>query len=552
MADYYSILNKTISGLPAKTAENRKLVFAKARMAIDRQLRAVNPPLSEDAVGRHMAALEAAIERIEAEHAVTNPAAAAATPAVQPTRIQPQQIPSVAQVSVAAHPVQPAAQQPGVRPAVQQSGVRPAVQQSGVRPAVQQPGVRSAPLAGSGPAPVTRSALQNPSPVSRPVQPAAAQRPQVSPLPVRPKGEPQFDPPAFDTSLDAVGEVDRPVRIRPAPAARSYGEPARRSSGATTTAIVSLVLVLLLAAGAYALWRNKEPLLAAIGLGGGAVAEPVPADSATPAPANAEQKEEARLGDSKQPAEGTDGAENGTPAPDAKPAQAETTTQAEQPTGAANGETNAAQPQVKPVEEAGSSALSEQPAPTQSSLPAGVAQKAYLYEEGTASGSGATRDDAAIVWTLDSQPAGDGLPAEPVIKGRLEVPGRGLVMDISIKRNVDEALPASHLIELVFVAPPDFSGGSIDNVARFVMKANEQARGEGLVAVPAKIDTGIFLIALNNLDQAKETNKRLLLESSWIDIPVGYTTGRRALVTLEKGAAGERLFREAFDAWDKN
>ncbi len=44
------------------------------------------------------------------------------------------------------------------------------------------------------------------------------------------------------------------------------------------------------------------------------------------------------------------------------------------------------------------------------------------------------------------------------------------------------------------------------------MKANEQARGEGLVAVPVKIDAGYFLIALNNLEQAAATNKRLLLE----------------------------------------
>ena len=47
------------------------------------------------------------------------------------------------------------------------------------------------------------------------------------------------------------------------------------------------------------------------------------------------------------------------------------------------------------------------------------------------------------------------------------------------------------------------------------------------------------------------TNKRLLTESSWIDIPLGYTTKRRALVTLEKGAIGDSVFKEAFAAWDK-
>ena len=83
------------------------------------------------------------------------------------------------------------------------------------------------------------------------------------------------------------------------------------------------------------------------------------------------------------------------------------------------------------------------------------------------------------------------------------------------------------------------------------MKSNEQARGEGLVAVPAKIDTGYFLIALNNLEQAEETNRKLLLDSEWIDIPLGYTSGRRALVTLEKGAIGDKVFNDAFADWDK-
>ena len=36
----------------------------------------------------------------------------------------------------------------------------------------------------------------------------------------------------------------------------------------------------------------------------------------------------------------------------------------------------------------------------------------------------------------------------------------------------------------------------------------------------------------------------------WIDIPLGYQTGRRALITLEKGVPGERVFNEVFSAWE--
>ncbi len=334
--------------------------------------------------------------------------------------------------------------------------------------------------------------------------------------------------------------------------------------------VLLLVLLGLFAGGGYALWRNKDPLLAALGLGGPQqeqsqeipAAEPAP--ETDPAQADGGAKEEARLGESgqAQPAPETDTAEDETP-PAEEPGNLQPV---EEPAAETPAEPAGEAAQVQPVEpvapEGGQSAEDAQtpsvePAPqpagqAQTTAPAqaAIAQKAYLYEEGT-SGAGATRDNAAVIWSLDQQPPADGLPPEPVIRGRLEVPGRGLLLDIIIKRNVDEALSASHIIELVFQAPPDFTGGSIDTVARFVMKANEQARGEGLVAVPVKIDAGYFLIALNNLEQAAATNKRLLLDSSWIDIPLGYTTGRRALVALEKGAIGDKVFRDAFADWDK-
>ena len=175
-------------------------------------------------------------------------------------------------------------------------------------------------------------------------------------------------------------------------------------------------------------------------------------------------------------------------------------------------------------------------------------EKSYLYEEAAGS-TGASRDEGSMAWSLVSEPPEADAPAEPVIKGVMEIPSRGLILNLSIKRNVDPALSASHLIELIFSAPPEFSGGNVDNISRFVMKSNEQARGESLVGVPARIDTGYFLIALNNLDQALKTNLSLLENGSWVDIPVAYVTGRRALITFEKGASGKEVFANALADW---
>jgi hypothetical protein len=547
MADYYSILKKTVSGLPANTAENRKLVYGKARSAIDRQLRGITPPPSDEAISRQMSALEAAIEQIEAEnqavrHAVPPPpatAAAMSTPA--------------APASVAARPVIPAP--PPERPAA------------------------PPPIQTAAPRPEMRTARADPvfDPVARP-----AAEPPRKPAPP-PAGPRVAEPPPYDTSLDAVRDIERPVRVRQAAAPRP-ADTSRRSS--TVTMVILLLVVLgLFAGGGYALWRNKEPLLAALGLGGNGQQATAPAEEAqAPQPSIDEPegtpKEEARLGGQDQPPSGTpaeppatDTAEDETPPPATEP-EAEPATEPAGEMAAEPATEPSAEPAPPPAEEeaAGEPAqvqpvepVAPQPEqqaqvpvtapqePAQNGIATastGIAQKGYLYEEGV-SGSGATRDNAAVIWSMEQQPPADGMPPEPVIRGRVEVPGRGLMLDVIIKRNVDEALSASHIIELVFQAPPDFTGGNIDNVARFVMKANEQARGEGLVAVPVKIDTGYFLIALNNLEQAAATNKRLLLDSSWIDIPLGYTTGRRALVTLEKGAIGDKVFRDAFADWDK-
>jgi len=143
----------------------------------------------------------------------------------------------------------------------------------------------------------------------------------------------------------------------------------------------------------------------------------------------------------------------------------------------------------------------------------------------------------------------EALPAEPVIVGNMEVPEKGMTVEVNIKRNLDQALSASHIIELTFDVPDGFAGGGIENIARFVLKPTEEARGEPLVAVPVKVSDGYFLIALDNLEQAVQVNNQLMLNSSWIDIPLSYSTGKRALLTLEKGGSGEQVFKEAFSDW---
>ena len=120
---------------------------------------------------------------------------------------------------------------------------------------------------------------------------------------------------------------------------------------------------------------------------------------------------------------------------------------------------------------------------------------------------------------------------------------------MTIKRNADQSLPASHIIEMIFLTPENFPGGGVDNILRIAMKGSEQEAGNPLIGIPAKIADGFFLVALNDGQAEEDANMTLLRRQSWIDIPVVYKSGRRALFTMEKGVPGDKVFDEALKAW---
>ena len=58
-----------------------------------------------------------------------------------------------------------------------------------------------------------------------------------------------------------------------------------------------------------------------------------------------------------------------------------------------------------------------------------------------------------------------------------------------------------------------------------------------------------YLVGLSNQEADKERNLQLLKERGWFDIPVVYNNNRRAILALEKGPPGDRVFAEAFKTW---
>jgi hypothetical protein len=65
MADYYSLLARAIAGLPQPSAATREAVYDRARAALFRQLRAIQPPMAEADIAAEGKALDEAIARVE-------------------------------------------------------------------------------------------------------------------------------------------------------------------------------------------------------------------------------------------------------------------------------------------------------------------------------------------------------------------------------------------------------------------------------------------------------------------------------------------------------
>jgi hypothetical protein len=179
-----------------------------------------------------------------------------------------------------------------------------------------------------------------------------------------------------------------------------------------------------------------------------------------------------------------------------------------------------------------------------------VAQRVVLYEEDQNDPQG-RRFVGSAVWRTETVSPGPGLTPELAVRADIEIPERHITVTWSLRRNTDQALPASHTIEIMFNLPPDFAGGGIANVPGVLMKQSEQARGTPLAGLAVKVTNGFFLIGLSAVDADVQRNMQLLKERPWFDIPMVYTNGGRAIIAMEKGAPGDRAFADAFAAWGK-
>ena len=605
MAEYYAVLSRAVASLEANTPETRRAVYDKARNALIAQLKAIVPPLPTSEISRQRLELEEAIRRAERE--ATNGAAAppraptkrpspAAAPPPQPAEplraeAEPPQAPPPRPEPVQPQVQQPPPQQPAPRAAPPQAPppVGEAMHQAGeagshspqevFRRAIREAENR----ADSVPPPIERAPVREEAYVDPRAEFPVTDRPRRSPpppeesgpyvppdyhVPRRPEPEPEPEPrlaPDFPWEKEAPRPEPRTPRYAPPPQLDSDDQPVRIRDGrrkggrdrgrdrerdhdvdtdfddaamqpSRLPTILLLVLIVALIGGLAALgwWQRGEIRKLMASFDGGPASNQQVASAPPPPPATdaAAGKNSDRLPGGNAIAT-TPGVrvvgETGSPADNGAPAAASTDTAAPAPPATATAD---AQPQ---------------PAAPQASGAALVAQKAVLYEEPldkTKAANGVTQINAAVTWNYVANDANG-----PSVVANLDVPERGLKIRMTIHKNMDKTLPASHLIEVVVNTSAAFPGKSISAIPRLVLKPSEDARGQPLIGATAKVQDGLFWIALSALPSDIQNNMALLKDRDWIDLPLVYETGQRAILTFEKGTPGDRVLAEAMSAW---
>jgi hypothetical protein len=179
--------------------------------------------------------------------------------------------------------------------------------------------------------------------------------------------------------------------------------------------------------------------------------------------------------------------------------------------------------------------------------PAILAGSQSLLLEASPDGrTGAVPFSGTIDWTEGVDEIG-----LPTLVGKANIPARNLGISMTIRKNADPSLPASHLMEVDFSVSDTFVGGTIAGLPGVLLKNEELVPGTPLVGASARVVGNSFLFALSASPNDAATNTDLLEHRKWMDLAVIYGTGRNAIITLEKDDAAQALFDKVFTAWAK-
>jgi hypothetical protein len=181
----------------------------------------------------------------------------------------------------------------------------------------------------------------------------------------------------------------------------------------------------------------------------------------------------------------------------------------------------------------------------------GVLQRVILVEEPVEGSKDVRQTLGRVMWRLDSVSTGSGDPLDAAVRAEVDISDAGLKADILFRRNRDAALPASHTIETKFSADAKAANGPVRDVGVPEMRQEEAVRGTPLAGIAVPVTENLFLTGLSSLPGDVQRNLELLKGRNWFMMALRFSNGRRAIMLVEKGAAGDRAVTDALQAWQQ-
>ena len=174
-------------------------------------------------------------------------------------------------------------------------------------------------------------------------------------------------------------------------------------------------------------------------------------------------------------------------------------------------------------------------------------QKVVLLEEERRTLKTA-RYSGSAVWRTEAIRVNPERSPEIAVRADIEIPSR-LNVRFSLGRSEDPALAGNYTISIIFTMPEGISRAGIASVPGILMQEGELTTGVPLAGRTAKVSNNFFLVNLTPTASEMRKNIQLLKERSWVVLPFVYANGVRAIITIEKGASGERTFSDGFAMW---
>lgn len=151
--------------------------------------------------------------------------------------------------------------------------------------------------------------------------------------------------------------------------------------------------------------------------------------------------------------------------------------------------------------------------------------------------------NGTVVWR-----AVDGKDGAAIVAD-LTIPVEGTHVVLTFRKNTDQSLPASHLIEVAASALSGSRAGPVAKIGNLLAKPSPDDKGTPLIGSVVDVTDTLFWIALSPLSLDTNANLRLLAMSQFFGLQITYASGMSANITFEKGHTGNAVFQKVMTAW---